>query len=148
MIIRKAKPEDAPTIKELYFNYLTRFPPREDQDMALWKEMISRFQQDEKMHLLVAEEEGRVVSTVQMAIVETLTHHVRPFAVIENVVTHPDWRNKGYASALLEEATRIARGKRCYKVMLETGSDKESTLNFYRQNGFVIDEKHSCLKRL
>ena len=105
MIIRKAKPEDAPTIKELYFNYLTRFPPREDQDMALWKEMISRFQQDEKMHLLVAEEEGRVVSTVQMAIVETLTHHVRPFAVIENVVTHPDWRNKGYASALLEEAT-------------------------------------------
>ena len=100
------------------------------------------------MYLLVAEENGKVVSSVQMAIVETLTHNVRPYAVIENVVTHGDYRNQGYASALLERASEIARERRCYKLFLETGSNKESTLNFYRKNGFVIDEKHSCLKRL
>lgn len=60
------------------------------------------------MHLLVVEVDGKVVSSVQMAIIENLTHNVRPFAVIENVVTHMDYRN----------------------------------------NGFAIDEKHSCLKRL
>lgn len=79
---------------------------------------------------------------------EYLTHNVRPFAVIENVVTHVDYRNKGFASALLEKASEIAREHGCYKVFLETGSNKESTLNFYRNNGFAIDEKHSCLKRL
>ena len=89
-----------------------------------------------------------MVSSVQMAIIESLTHNVRPFAVIENVVTHGDYRNKGYASALLEKATDIARSHGCYKLSLETGSNKESTLNFYRNNGFVIDAKHSCLKRL
>ena len=83
-----------------------------------------------------------------MAIVESLTHNVRPFAVIENVVTHEDYRKKGYASALLERATEIARDRGCYKVFLETGSNRESTLNFYRNNGFAIDEKHSCLKKL
>lgn len=100
------------------------------------------------MHLLVAEEDGKVVSSVQMAIIENLTHNVRPFAVIENVVTHVDYRNRGFASALLNTASEIAKEHRCYKVFLETGSNKESTLNFYRNNGFAIDEKHSCLKRL
>lgn len=89
-----------------------------------------------------------MVSTVQMAIIENLTHNMRPFAVIENVVTHVEQRGRGYASALLERASEIASQRRCYKVFLETGSNKESTLNFYRNNGFVIDEKHSCLKRL
>ena len=44
------------------------------------------------MYLLVAEEDGKAVSSVQMAIIESLTHNVRPFAVIENVVTHMDYR--------------------------------------------------------
>ena len=32
--------------------------------------------------------------------------------------------------------------------IVAAGSNKESTLNFYRNNGFEIDQKHSCLKRL
>lgn len=148
MIIRKAKASDAENLKELYFHFLTKYPPVEEQDMALWGEMLERFEKDDKMYILVAEEDGRVVSTVQMAIIESLTHNVRGFAVVENVVTHSDYRNRGYASALLQKASEIAREHRCYKISLETGSNRESTLNFYRNNGFVIDEKHSCLKRL
>ena len=148
MIIRKAKGTDANQLKTLYFEYLTHFPPKEEQDMTLWQSLLEKFEKDENMYLLVAEEDGKVVSSVQMAIIEGLTHNVRPFAVIENVVTHADYRNRGLASALLEKASEIARERRCYKVFLETGSNKESTLNFYRNNGFAIDEKHSCLKRL
>lgn len=148
MIIRKAKSTDAEDLQTLYFEYLTHFPPKEEQDMAQWQMLLHKFEEDENMHLLVAEENGKVVSSVQMAIIESLTHNVRPFAVIENVVTHADYRNRGYASALLEKASEIAKERRCYKVFLETGSNKESTLNFYRNNGFAIDEKHSCLKRL
>lgn len=148
MIIRKAKSTDANDLKVLYFDYLTHFPPKEEQDMNLWRKLLDKFEKDENMHLLVIEEDGKCVSSVQMAIIESLTHNVRPFAVIENVVTHTSYRNKGYASALLEKATEIAKERGCYKVFLETGSNKESTLNFYKNNGFAIDEKHSCLKRL
>lgn len=148
MYIRKAKRTDANDLKILYFRDLTHFPPKEEQDMNLWEHLLDKFERDENMHLLVMEEGGKVVSSVQMAIIENLTHNVRPFAVIENVVTHADYRNKGYASALLEKASEIAREHRCYKVFLETGSNKESTLNFYKKNGFEIDQKHSCLKRL
>lgn len=148
MIIRQAKPEDAQDLKTLYFDFLTQYPPKEEQDMKLWEQKIEKFSKDERMYLLVVEEEGRVVSSVQLAIVENITHNLRSFGVIENVVTHGEYRNRGFASALLEQATEIAKEHNCYKLFLETGSNRESTLNFYRNNGFVIDAKHSCLKRL
>lgn len=148
MIIRKAKVTDAEDLKVLYFEYLTKYPPKEEQDMMQWAEVLTKFEKDDHMYLLVAEEDGKAVSSVQMAIIESLTHNVRPFAVIENVVTHGAYRNRGYASALLQRASEIAKEKNCYKVFLETGSNKESTLNFYRNNGFEIDAKHSCLKKL
>lgn len=148
MNIRKAKASDAEALKILYFEHLTRFPPQEEQDMALWMRKLSKFEKDENMYLLVLEINDTVVASVQMAIIESLTHNVSPFAIVENVVTHVDYRNRGYASALLAKATEIAKEKRCYKMSLETGSNKESTLNFYRNNGFEIDKKHSCLKRL
>jgi len=148
MIIRQAKPEDAQDLKTLYFEFLTQFPPKEEQDMNRWAEVISRFEKSDDRFLLVVEEDGKAVSSVQVAIIEGLTHNVRPFAVIENVVTHGEYQNRGFASALLERATEIAKEFNCYKVFLETGSNKESTLNFYRKNGFAIDAKHSCLKRL
>ena len=148
MIIRKARGTDASDLKVLYFEYLTHCPPEQEQDMTLWQNLINKFEEDKHMYLLVVEEEGKVVSSVQMAIIESLTHNVRPFAIIENVLTHKDYWKRGFASALLERATEIAREHNCYKVFLETGSNRESTLNFYKNNGFVIDEKHSCLKHL
>lgn len=30
---------------------------------------------------------------------------------------------------------------------IKSGGSKESTLNFYKKNGFEIDKKHSCLKK-
>ncbi len=148
MLIRKATATDAEQLKILYFEHLTHYPPTQEQDMERWRAMLTKFEQDENMHLLVLETDGKIVSTVQMAIIENLTHNVRPFAVIENVVTHAEHRNQGYASALLQKATEIATERGCYKLFLETGSNKESTLGFYKNNGFEIDKKHSCLKRL
>lgn len=148
MIIREATATDAQDLKTLYFDYLTQFPPKEEQNMEQWRGLIEQLKADDRMYLLVAEEDGKAVSSVQLAIVPVLTHNVRPYGVIENVVTHADYRNRGYASALLQRATELAKEHNCYKVFLETGSNKESTLNFYKSNGFVIDEKHSCLKRL
>ena len=148
MIIREATARDAEALKVLYFEHLTKYPPQEEQNMAVWESLLDEYKNDSFNYILIAEENGVPVSSVQMSIIRSLTHNVRPFAVIENVVTHADYRNKGYASALLGKATDIAREFHCYKISLETGSNRESTLNFYRQNGFAIDEKHSCLKRL
>lgn len=88
-----------------------------------------------------------VVSSVTLVVIRNLTHNLRPYSVIENVVTHSDYRNKGFASALIEKASTIAKDNDCYKIMLMTGSKKESTLRFYERCGFSMNEKTAFLKR-
>ena len=146
--IRKATGSDASALKELYFDHLTDHPPTERQDPDLWCKKLSAFEKDENYHILVLESGGRIVSSVTLIIIENLTRNMRPYALIENVVTHSGCRNRGFASSLLAYASGIAKQKNCYKIMLMTGSKKDATLNFYRQNGFNSQDKTGFIKWL
>ena len=112
MIIRKATGSDANDLKTLYCEFLTHYPPKEEQNMQKWQDMLNKFEKDDNMHLLVAVEDGKAVSSVQMAIIESLTHNVRPFAIIENVVTLAEYRNNGFIphkSGTLRKVTLLLR---------------------------------------
>jgi len=146
--IRRATPGDAEVLCELYFGHLTQNPPEEAQDMELWRKKLARFADDPFYHLLVGEVESRAVSSVTLVIIENLTHNVRPYALIENVVTHADFRSRHYASSLMDKAGEIAAEHGCYKIMLLTGSKKESTLNFYERCGFNRSDKTGFIKRI
>ena len=107
MVIRRAKKEDAVQLKELYFRHLTSSPPEEEQDMGKWAEALERFERSDTYYLLVGEEEGKLVSSVTLVIIENLTHNRRPYAVIENVVTHASYRGRHFATALMEKAAEM-----------------------------------------
>ncbi len=146
--IREAVPDDAEGLAELYYRHLTQTPPESPPDLPLWREKLARFAADPDYHLLVCEAEGRVAASVTLVIAENLTHGVRPWSIIENVVTHADFRGRGYASALIAHAVALAKAAGCYKVMLATGSKKESTLRFYRSCGFESETKTAFLMKL
>ena len=146
--IRKAAPEDAEALYELYSRHLRENPVKEDRDLSLWQKKIARFQNDPSYYLLVGEIDGRIVSTATLVIIENLTHEARPYAVIENVVTHADHRNRHYATALMDKAGEIASGLNCYKIMLMTGSKKESTQKFYENCGFNKNDKTAFIRWL
>ena len=110
--------------------------------------MLAKFASDPLYHVLVGEADGRVVSSVTLIIIENLTHNLCPYALIENVVTHYDFRGQHYATALMDEASRIAEDAGCYKIMLFTGSKKDTTLRFYENCGFSREGKTGFLKRL
>lgn len=100
---------------------------------ALWDEIYN----DPDLFYPVAEKDGEIVSSCTLAIVKNLTRGLRPYGIIENVITSPDFRKKGYGNRVLRMAVKIAREKNCYKVMLMTGSKKEDTIRFYEQAGFI-----------
>lgn len=97
-------------------------------------------------YFLVAEEDETIVSTCHLTIIRNLTKQARPYGFIENMVTHPDYRNKGYGTAVLNKALEIAEERRCYKVMLLTGRKDDATLNFYRNAGFNMEDKIGFIK--
>ena len=53
----------------------------------------------------------------------------------------PSYRGKGYATACLDYAKVLAMKENCYKMMLLTGSKKESTLKFYKKAGYNSNDK-------
>jgi len=64
------------------------------------------------------------------------------------VVTHAECRGKGYATECLNYAKALAEQAGCYKMMLLTGSKKESTLRFYERAGYNSSDKTAFIQWL
>lgn len=110
----------------------------------LWDEIYH----DPNAYYVVLETEGRLVATCTLVIIKNLTRNARPYGLIENVVTHPGYRKKGYGTKVLHKALSIAEEQQCYKVMLLTGSKSEQTLDFYEQAGFRRGVKTGFIKEI
>lgn len=148
LFVRRARPSDAEALRDLYHRHLTQVPTEDGEPLERWRRLLQEFLEDERYYLLVGEAENRVVASVTLVVVPNLTHGIRPYALIENVVTHGSYRNRGYASALIGRACEIAAEADCYKVMLMTGSKREETLRFYENCGFDGTAKTAFLKKL
>ena len=138
MMIREITPGDLSGLLELYTHlHETCVPEDSDYLRDTWTAICD----NPNYHIIVCEVEGNIISSCVCNIIPNLTRNVRPYALIENVVTHSDYRGKGYATACLDYAKELAVSADCYKMMLITGSKSESTLHFYRNAGFSSNGK-------
>lgn len=144
-MIREINENDFKGLSELY-THLHNNKPIESNDKNI--EIFNKILADKNHHIIVAEEDGKIVSSCVCVIVPNLTHNQQPYALIENVVTDKAYRKFGLASACLSYAKQIAVENNCYKMMLLTGSKKRSTHKFYQKNGYNRFEKTGYIQRL
>ncbi len=144
-MIREANRDDLKDILELYLDlHETEIPEDSEHLSDTWEQIIN----DENHLLIVCEEDGKIVSSCVCVIIPNLTRNVRPYAFVENVVTHRDFRGKGYATECLNFARDLAIKSNCYKMMLLTGSRSEETLNFYKKAGYNSTDKTAFIQWL
>lgn len=137
-MVREIKENELVQILNLYEQLGDNpFPKDNDNLNDTWDKIIN----DSNYHIVVCIKDGKIVSSCTVVIIPNLTHNVRPYAFVENVVTDINYRKKGKASKCLDYAKKIANENNCYKMMLLTGSKKESTLNFYKQAGYNMKDK-------
>lgn len=119
-------------------------PPPDDQAaQRIWDELLGS-----GCHRCVgAYADGKLISSCTITVVPNLTRGGRPYGLIENVVTHADFRGHGYARAVLHDALSFAWARGCYKVMLMTGRKDEATLRFYESAGFSRDGKQAFIAK-
>ena len=142
-MIREANKNDLEEILQLYlYLHETGIPDDSDQLRSTWEQIIN----DTNHHMIVCEVDGKIAASCVCVIIPNLTRNVRPYAFVENVVTHEDYRKKGYTTACLNYAKQIAIETNCYKMMLLTGSKEESTLNFYRNAGYNSSDKTAFIQ--
>lgn len=144
-MIREARLEDLSQILELYLHLHETAVPEESAKLhRAWEKIMS----DEDHHLIVCEMDGKIVSSCVCVIIPNLTRGVRPYAFVENVVTHAEHRGKGYATACLNYARELARKENCYKMMLLTGSKSPETMAFYQNAGYNSTDKTAFIQWL
>lgn len=143
--VRDAENKDLQQVLQLYLHLHETSVPEVDTALAdTWKHII----EDPNHHLLVYDAAGKIVSSCVCVVIPNLTRGARPYALVENVVTHRDFRGHGYATACLEYAKEIAQRAECYKMMLLTGAKDERTLAFYRDAGYNCSDKTAFIQWL
>ena len=143
MLVRTATLEDHDRVMEL-MRFLQPNDPKlsEEKSQSLFSEIVNSRQ----FIILVAEKNERIAGSCYINIIPNLTRQAAPYAVIENVVTHPDFRRQGIGKALMVHALELAKTDGCYKVMLLTGGD-QGVLEFYKSCGMKSSVKTAFIER-
>lgn len=145
IVVREVYENELQELLELYLHlHESTIPEMTEHLNKTWKNIIH----DENHHIIVNVVDNKIVSSCVCVVIPNLTRNIRPYTFIENVVTQQDYRGKGYATECLNYARKIAEEEDCYKMMLLTGSKKDSTLRFYERAGYNSSDKTAFIQWL
>ena len=86
-MVREVTKNDLNELLELYLHlHEEEIPQMTEHLKSTWDMII----QDKNHHIVVNEIDGKIVSSCVCVIIPNLTRGIRPYAFIENVVTHSD----------------------------------------------------------
>jgi len=144
-MIREAVKTDLEGLLTLYMQlHDNPFPEIDERVSGIWDTIMS----DSSHHVIVAEEDGKIVSSCICVVIPNLTRGQRPYALVENVITDKDYRKRGLATACLNFAKDIVVRDNCTRLMLMTGSKEQSTLDFYERAGYDPNDKKAFVQWL
>lgn len=138
MEIRQIKISELSQLLELYHHLHEADDPL--PSLSILEQTWREIQNDPKQKYFGVYQDDALVSSCVLCIIPNLTRGCRPYGVIENVVTHSDFRRCGFGKAVLLYALDHSWRQGCYKVMLLTGRKNKATYRFYESAGF---DKHS-----
>src|SRR4051794_29719224 len=84
------------------------------------REHLERIRRWPNFRLLVVREEGRVVGTYSLVIMDKLGKRGTPAGVVEDVAVMPGSQGKGIGRAMMEHAIGECRKAGCYKLALSS----------------------------
>jgi GNAT superfamily N-acetyltransferase len=145
-MIRMAVKEDLKKILDLY-KFLF---PEEDYTLnenytKTWDSILGNA---DVLRYFVFEKDNKIICSACISVIPNLTRNNRPYAVIENIITHPDYRRKGYGRQIMQKCIEYAKSRNCYKIMLLSSAFRKDAHNFYKKLGFDSESKQGFQIRL
>ena len=104
---------------------------------ASYREAFERLDADPNITLVVAEEAGRVVGSLQLCILPGLSSQGASRGLIEDVRVASDRRSRGIGEQLVQWAVSEARARGCRLVELLTHQTRVDAQRFYERLGFA-----------
>lgn len=141
MIVRDLTHDDFGDALRLY-QILTRDPVPVSTSQADFNKVLEHA----GTCIVGAEIASQIIAMVTLHLLPNMTSGGRPYALIENVVCDPDFRNQSIGRRVMQAAIDRAQASGSYKVMLLTG-EARGALGFYEKLGFSGQEKHGLIIR-
>ncbi|WP_223645863.1 GNAT family N-acetyltransferase [Corallococcus sp. EGB] len=144
---RHARATDLPTILKLLADdaiarartgYAEEVTPAVE---AAFKEITA----DPNNELIVGEQDGQVVATLQLTYIPGLGRGGIRRALVEEVRVRSDLRGQRIGEALMVDAMERARARGCTLIQLTTDKRRHEAQRFYARLGFVAS--HEGMKR-
>lgn len=92
---------------------------------------------DPNQRLIVAEQQGEIVGTLQITMIPGLSHFGMKRGLLESVHIRPDQRGSGLGSAMVGWAIERCREAGCGMVQLTSNKQRFDAHRFYERLGFV-----------
>lgn len=140
IVVRVAQPGDAGRIETLYRQLVP------GQPVTVLAERIRQIAEDPQTVLYVCEADGEVNATALVSLCRDVMFGMQPFAVIENIVVHDQFRGCGAGAMLINEIERFCASRDCSKIMLLSSSSRSEAHQFFDKMGFLGDSKRGFIK--
>ena len=105
--------------------------PRERAEQ-IWRETLAQ----PGLHVLVADDGARIGASCMLVTAPNLLRQGRRHGFLENVVSHPDLRGRGYGTAVVRAALAYAWATGCHHVLMQSGRADVRVHAFYERLGF------------
>lgn len=136
MKIRNYRPSD----KELLISLLKEvFNPKQyhnDPEIAI--DMKNK--QDDNL-FFIAEEDNQIIGTV-------ISGYDGHRGWIYSLAVHPKYCRRGIGTSLVKKAIEELKNLGCLKVNLQIYGNNKNVIDFYKKNGFLIEDRISMGKKL
>ena len=143
VIFRDARREDVPAIVALLADDVLG-AGRESAAGEAYQAAFEQVQADPRSRLIVAEEDGQVVGTLQLSMLPGLSRQGMLRAQIEAVRVAASQRGRGLGREMIEWAIGQAREHGCGLVQLTSDKRRRDAIRFYESLGFTAS--HEGLK--
>lgn len=120
---------------------------RENFQDPLPKEYVEAFKKidsDRNQELVVLEEDGEIIGTLQLTFIQYLNRRGGLRAQIESVMIRKDKRGLGLGKSMFEWAINRAKEKNAFMVQLTSDKQRPRAIKFYEDLGFTAS--HEGLK--
>ena len=134
---RKATAADIATIVALLANDKLGALREDLNGLTAYTKAFENIAQDENQELMVVEnEDGEIIGTLQLSFIQYLTYQGGIRAQIEAVRIREDQRGKGIGESVFQWAIERAKAKGAHVLQLTSDKQRPDAIRFYEKLGF------------